>query len=269
MNQMIPAIIGFFLIISVISYVGWVMVTTTNGGLEKMSKSCDERFGKGNWGFENGHSCTGKEDIESMFVGMHDCFECVALNPIPDVTIQTIHELDVIGTKLDNISAKMDDAQRYAEQKITITVYNSSTPIANSTIAKCTWVIGPDGYLPDPICSPGDVLTNDTSVICVSGYSASVRNVSEKKKDGVYADYGVVNRTTGQYEMDHIIPLELGGSNDIKNLFPEPALPKPGFHEKDRLENWLHDQVCQHGMNISQAQEMIARNWTAAYKSMT
>ena len=266
MNQMIPAIIGFFLLISVISYVGWVAATATNGALEKMSKSCDERFGKGNWGFENGHSCTGKDDIESMFVGMHDCFECVPINPVPNVTI---HELEVIDAKLDNLSAKMDDAQRYAEQKITITVYNASTPSVNNTIAKCTWIIGSDGYLPDPICSPGDVLTTNTSLVCTSGYSSKVRNVSEKTKDRVYADYGILNRATGQFEMDHIIPLELGGSNDVKNLFPEPALPKPGFREKDRLENWLNDQVCQHGMNISQAQEMIARNWTAAYKSMT
>ena len=31
--------------------------------------------------------------------------------------------------------------------------------------------------------------------------------------------------------------LELGGSNDIKNLWPEAALPTPGFHEKDAVED--------------------------------
>jgi hypothetical protein len=48
-------------------------------------------------------------------------------------------------------------------------------------------------------------------------------------------------------EIDHIISLELGGSNDIANLYPEKAsLPAgaPGFHIKDKLENELHDIVC-------------------------
>lgn len=35
-----------------------------------------------------------------------------------------------------------------------------------------------------------------------------------------------------------------GGSNNIANLWPEAASPKPGFHEKDQVENYLHDQVC-------------------------
>ena len=132
----------------------------------------------------------------------------------------------------------------------------------------CSWITQTDGYLPDPICSPGDVLSVDPDEVCVTGYSATVRSVSEKKKNQVYSDYGVVSRTTGEYEMDHIIPLELGGSNDVKNLFPQPAEPRLGFHEKDRVENWLHDQVCNHGMPIKQAQEVIARNWTEAYELM-
>ena len=53
------------------------------------------------------------------------------------------------------------------------------------------------------------------------------------RKEQVYAEYGIVSHTTGEYEVDHFVPLELGGSNDISNLFPEAASPKPGFHEKD------------------------------------
>jgi hypothetical protein len=38
--------------------------------------------------------------------------------------------------------------------------------------------------------------------------------------------------------------LEPGRSNSIRNLWPEAALPEPGFHEKDKIENDLHRQVC-------------------------
>jgi hypothetical protein len=67
------------------------------------------------------------------------------------------------------------------------------------------------------------------------------------------------------YEVDHLIPLELGGSNSIKNLFPEAARPKPGFHQKDRLENRLHKEVCDATMTLHHASHQIAVNWLRAY----
>jgi hypothetical protein len=66
-------------------------------------------------------------------------------------------------------------------------------------------------------------------------------------------------------EVDHLISLELGGSNDIKNLWPEPYLPRPGARQKDVLENWLHKQVCSGKMPLSDAQRMIATDWYAPY----
>jgi hypothetical protein len=72
-----------------------------------------------------------------------------------------------------------------------------------------------------------------------------VRNVSQATKDAVYAAYGIsvhFNGATG--EVDHLVSLELGGSNVGANLFPEAAAPRPGSHEKDRLENRLHAEVC-------------------------
>ena len=94
--------------------------------------------------------------------------------------------------------------------------------------------------------------------ICQQGYSATVRNVSEETKQQVYREYGIYQHKTGEYEVDHIIPLEIGGSNDISNLFPEAASPKPGFHEKDQVENYLRVQVCGHKMDLKQAQAALA-----------
>ena len=69
----------------------------------------------------------------------------------------------------------------------------------------------------------------------------------------MYAEYGISSHTTGEYEVDHLISLELGGSNDISNLWPEAANPKPGFHKKDSVDNYLHDQVCSGAISLQDA----------------
>ncbi len=49
---------------------------------------------------------------------------------------------------------------------------------------------------------------------------------------------------------------------------PELASPKPGFHEKDKVENYLHDQVCSGAIDLKQAQIEIATNWLNVYNQM-
>lgn len=123
------------------------------------------------------------------------------------------------------------------------------------------------GGLPDARCTPGARFKNaDRAHICKSGYSASVRNVSQKLKAKVYAEYKISRHSAKTYEVDHLVPLELGGSNSIANLFPEAARPRPGFHEKDRLENKTHDQVCANARPLRATQRSIARDWTVLYK---
>jgi len=90
--------------------------------------------------------------------------------------------------------------------------------------------------------------------------------VSARTKRRVYLRYGIRRHHSGQYEIDHLIPLELGGSNSIKNLFPEAARLRPGFHQKDRLENRLHAEVCDGTMGLRSASHQIAVNWLRAYR---
>lgn len=127
------------------------------------------------------------------------------------------------------------------------------------------------GPLPDPACTPGAVFVDaDPARICVKGYSKEVRNVSVATKKKVYAEYGLAYpQAKGAYEADHLVPLELGGSNDIANLFPEPAVPVPGFHEKDLVENYLHDQVCAGRIGLAAAQYQIATDWVRIYNLLT
>ena len=125
------------------------------------------------------------------------------------------------------------------------------------------------GPLADSACTPGDIIkTATTDVICKSGYASSVRNVPTSEKNAVYAEYGITHHSAGQYEVDHLVSLELGGSNDISNLWPEAASPTPGFHQKDKVENYLHDQVCSGAVSLQQAQYEIATNWLTIYNQM-
>lgn len=125
------------------------------------------------------------------------------------------------------------------------------------------------GGLPDPACTPGDVFPGVTrEQVCTSGYSSSVRDVPETEKEEAYAEYGIYRHAAEEYEVDHLVSLELGGSNDLSNLWPEAAEPKPGFHEKDEVEDYLHEQVCQGAISLAQAQEEITTNWLAVYEGL-
>ena len=70
--------------------------------------------------------------------------------------------------------------------------------------------------LPDPAMPLGDVLTTDRNVICV-GYTKTVRDVPQSLKNQVYRQYGVVAREPREYEIDHLISLELGDSGKNPN----------------------------------------------------
>ncbi len=119
---------------------------------------------------------------------------------------------------------------------------------------------------PDPTLSPGVAdpavtQANIGSTICVSGYTATVRNVPESEKDRVYAEYGITSHAPGSYEVDHLISLELGGSNDIRNLWPEPYFGPDNAHDKDTMENRLHEQVCSGQLTLAQGQDEIVHWW--------
>lgn len=124
------------------------------------------------------------------------------------------------------------------------------------------------GPTPDHHCTPGavdpDVTQNNLkTTICKSGYTATVRPpVSETgpAKRSQYQAYSIPDGTTS--ELDHLVPLELGGANDIANLWPEVG-PESG-NPKDRVENDLNKAVCSGKVKLADAQQAIADDWTTA-----
>jgi 5-methylcytosine-specific restriction endonuclease McrA len=123
----------------------------------------------------------------------------------------------------------------------------------------------PAADVPDPSLTPGAVLTTSRAVVCVSGYSSRVRDVPDSEKELAYARYGVAH-VPYAHEVDHLVSLELGGSNAITNLWPEPYAGRWGARTKDALENRLHDLVCSGSMSLRYAQHIEATDWVSAYK---
>jgi hypothetical protein len=79
----------------------------------------------------------------------------------------------------------------------------------------------PTPILPDPKLTPGDTFDVTAQDVCVPGYAKKVRAVPAWLKRHAYAEYGITEYKTGDYEVDHLIPLSLGGSNSIRDLWPQ------------------------------------------------
>ncbi len=121
--------------------------------------------------------------------------------------------------------------------------------------------------LPNKTRTPGDALDVTAKDVCKPGYSKLVRDVPQAVKNQAYTNYGITSRKPGEYEIDHLISLELGGSNSIKNLWPQSYVTKPwNAHVKDKLENELHKEVCDGKISMATAQHDISADWIAAYK---
>lgn len=121
----------------------------------------------------------------------------------------------------------------------------------------------PRPLTPDPVLTPGATVSVPLATMCKAGYPASVREVSEKVKREVFARYGIA--PSGDYEIDHLISLQLGGSNEIENLWPQSYLTMPfNARVKDGLEHRLHALVCAGKMPLVDAQRQIATDWVKA-----
>jgi hypothetical protein len=119
--------------------------------------------------------------------------------------------------------------------------------------------------LPRYALTSGLALSVTPTQVCTPGYATSVRDVSESEKAAVYDRYGV-EWVPYQHEVDHLISLELGGSNAIRNLWPEPYAGRWSARTKDVLENRLHELVCDGGLRLRSAQRQEAGDWVAAYR---
>jgi len=110
--------------------------------------------------------------------------------------------------------------------------------------------------------------TLESTVCRRGGYTSTVRpptSVTNSEKRLAQAAYGQSDGPSA-YELDHLVPLELGGTpNSAANLWPEPGSSP---NAKDKLEGALHDLLCAHRITLTAAQHMIATDWITAYRQI-
>jgi hypothetical protein len=133
--------------------------------------------------------------------------------------------------------------------------------------------------LPDPACTPGALNPavtprTEATTICRAGWTATVRppeDITEPEKLASMRAYGIAGHSPGDYEYDHLVPLELGGAvNDPRNLWPEPDFATPRGYDhnpKDAVEFLLRNRVCSGTLSLRAAQLAIASDWLTAAKT--
>jgi hypothetical protein len=146
--------------------------------------------------------------------------------------------------------------------------------------ARCVRGVADDPRLPVMSCTPGSVRSDITdatkaATICNPHWSTSTIRAPKAETDRLktiaMAAYGVPASARSTTELDHDVPLWLGGSNDVSNLWAERSdLAGQGFrNSKDNVETRLHSAVCGRipGMRpvpLRDAQVAIARDWVTA-----
>src|ERR1700688_2979022 len=96
----------------------------------------------------------------------------------------------------------------------------------------------PTPMVPAPKLTPGDTFDVTAQDVCTRGYARKVRDVPAEMKRQVHREYGITSHGPGDYEIDHLISLELCGSNSIKNLWPESHRTSAwNAQVKDRIED--------------------------------
>jgi hypothetical protein len=107
--------------------------------------------------------------------------------------------------------------------------------------------------------TPGATFPGVTaSDVCSFGWASAHRHVTRTQRLIVFKSYHIAYSKHAAYELDHLIPLELGGSNSNKNLWPEPWADA---RLKDDLEDELHAQVCSRHLTLRRAWARIRRRY--------
>lgn len=125
-------------------------------------------------------------------------------------------------------------------------------------------------YLPLPL---NEKVTQETirKTICVSGYTNTIRpstRVTNAIKNNMMVNAGLNPAKAWQYELDHIIPLALGGHpNNPQNFMLQPWDGEDGAKKKDKLEVRLQCLVCTGVIELQPAQEAIFYGWKSAYEA--
>jgi hypothetical protein len=124
--------------------------------------------------------------------------------------------------------------------------------------------------VPDALLNPDVTPATQGQTICSSGYTKTVRpstSFTNCIKKRLFREQGMdFDADKGGYELDHIVPLALGGHpRNLHNLTLQPWEGPNGAKRTDRLEVKLQCLVCSGDVALKEAQGAIWTDWKAAY----
>jgi hypothetical protein len=119
--------------------------------------------------------------------------------------------------------------------------------------------------LPNLTVTPGVARPLTLKQVCSTKWGKDRRHVTDAMKTQVAKNYGLTRTditASGKSpccEIDHLVPRELGGADDVKNLWPQNWKEA---HVKDQRENALHVLVCAPHPTITlEAAQDEMRHW--------
>lgn len=121
-------------------------------------------------------------------------------------------------------------------------------------------------FRPNLKLTPGATLDVTQKELCERGYESPDRTIPITLKIQV-ADRYAISQDMAGYNVDHLIPVGLGGSNSLKNLWPQPLSGEWSHFKKNELEARLRKMVCNGDLDLKKAQQEIATDWVSAYKT--
>jgi hypothetical protein len=119
--------------------------------------------------------------------------------------------------------------------------------------------------LPNNLYTPGKADKVDVKRLCAADFDAAAKPLSAWQKNEALTRYGVRPESFNG-DLEHLVPVTLGGTNDPDNLYPFHAQGEYTVEAKQRLAAKLHELVCDGKISLKQAQDVFKKDWTKGYK---
>jgi len=122
------------------------------------------------------------------------------------------------------------------------------------------------GARPRAAITPGEVRPISLEEVCRSrDAKVVVQGIPKEIQNAVFTAYGM-KPDAGRFEVDYLITPDLGGADSVRNMWPQPYSTTWNARVKDKLEQRLHQMVCNGQMDLPTAQRELAADWIGAYR---
>jgi Putative zinc-finger len=126
--------------------------------------------------------------------------------------------------------------------------------------------VSAEGPKPKARLTPGETRPITITEACRDPQAEVItEDIPEDIRRKVFSAYGI-RANWDDFEVDYLITPDLGGVQSVRNIWPQPYATKWNARTKNKLEQRLHDLVCEGKIDLATAQHDIAADWIGAYK---